>query len=209
MRKENGRRTMRWVRTWIVVASITLSTLSAQSLWRDRRSLISDPTARQVGDILTVVIQQRETINQDDRTRTERNTENSFKVNSFNVAPNAFGSPLPDLDVASRREFDTRGQLQRDGEFTTTLSVVVIDTLPNGNMVIRGRQTVTIDGDRKTIELTGIVRRQDVRSDNTALSNRVANANIKYVSEGTLSRATTKGPIAEAIDWVWWVVWPF
>ena len=91
----------------------------------------------------------------------------------------------------------------------TTLSVVVVDVLPNGNMVFRGRRTTVVDGETKTVEMTGIVRRADVRPDNTALSTRVANARVAYVSEGTLTRATTKGPVAEVFDWIWWAVWPF
>ncbi len=198
-------------RSCVLLVAVLASTIlaSGQSLWRDRGGLIDDPTARAMGDVLTIVIQQRETINQDDRNRTQRNSEFTARVQSFNVKPDALPNPLPDVDLTSTHEFDARGLLQREGEFSATLSVVVIDVLPNGNMVFRGRQTTSIDGESKTIEMTGIVRRADVRADNTAPSTRVANAQVRYVSEGTLSRATTKGPVAEMLEWVWWAIWPF
>ena len=90
---------MRRVTSWVVcfVFCFTASLGSAQSLWRDRGSLIADPTARAVGDVLTIVIQERETINQDDRTRTERDSETVASVNSFNIKPDALPNPLPDL----------------------------------------------------------------------------------------------------------------
>jgi flagellar L-ring protein precursor FlgH len=199
------------MRTLTGIAGILLCIASAhgQSLWRDRASLIADPTARAVGDILTINISERQKVEQDDKTRTEKSSEFRADVNSFNIAPDAFNSPLPNWNITSRRKNDTTGQIQRNGTVTMTLSAVVIDVLPNGNMLIRGRRTINMDGERKTMELTGIVRRMDIESDNSITSACVADANISYVSEGTLSRQTTKGPVADALDFLFWLVWPF
>ena len=83
------------------------------------------------------------------------------------------------------------------------------DRLPNGNLIVAGTRTVQVDDETKTLQLSGIVRRLDVRVDNTVFSSQGADARVAIVGEGANTRMTTRGPVAELFDTLIWAAWPF
>ena len=183
----------------------------AQSLWRDDgpySNFIRNTTARNIGDLLTVVIEESSSIQNSEETKTDRSGSLSAAITNFDIAPNAF-STLPAFAGNHTYQFDGKADQSKQNNFQTRIQVQVFDKLPNGNLLVVGRRTIRVDDETKTIEIRGLVRPVDVASDNSLKSEQVANAEISYVGEGTLTRATTKGFVARLFDIVFHCFWPF
>jgi flagellar L-ring protein FlgH len=183
----------------------------AQSLWRDDgpySNFIRNTTARNVGDLLTVVIVEASSIQNSEETKTDRTGSLNAAITNFDIAPNAF-STLPAFAANHSQQFDGKADQSRQNNFQTRIQVQVFDKLPNGNLLVVGRRTIRVDDETKTIEIRGVVRQVDVAADNTIKSEQVSNAEISYVGEGALTRATTKGFIARVWDFFFHLIWPF
>jgi len=168
--------------------------------------LVANKTARQLGDLITIVISETQDLKAEETSDLGRVTNLNYALNSFNVAPNAF-NPLPDILADSEDTFRGTANYQKKGNFTARVTAVVIDTLPNGNLVIRGRREIRIDNETKLIEFSGIVRKYDVTPANSVASELVADARVTYVGKGPLTRSTNRygvgGVIHDAIGWIW------
>lgn len=183
----------------------------AQSLWRNDgpySNFIRNNTARSVGDLLTVVIAESASIQNTEQTKTERSGSLNAKLSNFDIAPKAFNT-LPAFGGSHSQTFDGKADQTRQDRFETRIQVQVNDVLPNSNLLVVGRRTITVDDETKTIEIRGVVRPQDVAVDNTVKSEQVASAEISYVGDGQLSRAATKGVVARVFDFVFHLLWPF
>ncbi|MSR75875.1 MAG: flagellar basal body L-ring protein FlgH [Planctomycetes bacterium] len=190
-----------------MIAALTLlaATLSAQSLWNATRPmppLTSDAIARQVGDLLTVMISEKQTIKNKEQVDYGKAGSLNAALTSFDVLPGMFGT-LPGLSAEHAREFSGNGQYDKEGSFQTRLAVVVIDVQPNGNLIIEGRRQVLMDKEKKTVRITGVVRPFDISGANSVMSENIANASIVYEGDGPLTRATNKGWLSELVDHVW------
>ena len=169
-------------------------------------SMIQDKIATRPGDIVTVVINESQALKNEESTDLSRSTNLNYKINLWDLDPNAFGT-LPKIDADSNDGFVGSGSYQKTGEFTARLAAVVVDVLPNGNMVLSGRREIHIEDDTKLIEFTGIVRRYDILADNTVASELVANAEVVYRGSGPLTEHTKRygvgGMLHSAIAWIW------
>jgi flagellar L-ring protein precursor FlgH len=179
----------------------------AQSLWncdRPAPSLFSDTTARAVGDVLTIIISEKQTVKNKEDTELTKSTSLEAALTNFNILPNAF-DPLPSVSGNSNKTLDGEAKYDKEGNFETRLSVIVIDVQPNGNLVVEGRRRIVIDRESKCIRVTGIVRPYDVSTANAIFSWQVANASVAYEGHGPLTRSTNHGFLGELLD----LIWPF
>ena len=172
------------------------------------RGLIAEKTAFRKGDILTVVISETQNVQNNEASDLSRATNLNYKINVFNIAPNAF-DPLPKVDADSSDGFIGQAKYQKSGNFKARLSAVVVDTLPNGNLVVSGRRELRIDKETKLLEFTGIVRRWDVAADNTIQSELVANAEIVYRGNGPMTDSTNRYGLGGWLHRAWGWIWPF
>jgi len=192
----------------LVLAATTAlaGSASAQSIWKqaggNRRSLYADSTARQVGDLLTVVIQESQQIQNNESTEFEKETTLDTALQNFDIKPNAFDT-LPQIQGSSEREFEGSATYNKNGSFRTSLTVMVIDVLPNGNMVLEGSRDIRMDREKKRIRISGIVRPRDIAPDNTIPSTRVAQARILYEGSGPLTRSTNRSWLDHVLDFIW------
>jgi flagellar L-ring protein precursor FlgH len=170
------------------------------------QSPIADKTARRPGDLLTVLIAETQGIKNEETSQLQRQTSLDYALTAFDIKPNAF-NPLPTLGAQSQDDFNGRANYEKKGQFTARITVLVVDVLPNGNLVVQGRREIHIDRETKLIEFSGVVRRQDVKPDNTVTSELVADACISYAGEGALTEATNRGGLGawihSAIVWLW------
>ena len=168
--------------------------------------LVGDKTARRPGDLITIVISESQDVRNQETSDLLRETDLDYRLSSFDIAPTMF-STLPNVVAGSTDEFKGTAQYQKSGEFSARLTAMVVDALPNGNLVVSGRREIRIDGEVKVIEFSGVVRRYDVRPDNTVTSELVADARVVYRGSGPLTRATNRyglgGKIHKAIGWLW------
>ena len=193
----------------LLATLIVVGSCSAQSLWNPTRKYLpvfADTTARGVGDILTVLIDEDYRVENDETTDFTKESTLSALISNFDIAPDIFDDrPFPRIDGSASREFSGAATYDKDNSFQTTMSVVVLDVMPNGNLFIEGKRTLIVDGERKTIRLTGLVRRFDVASNNTISSRLVADAAIAYEGVGSLTRSTNRGWFSHLLD----ILWPF
>jgi flagellar L-ring protein precursor FlgH len=191
--------------------------LSSSASGQIRRGSIYDPSrgpmspiaskvAAHVGDLVTVVISENQDLKNEESNDLTKKTSLDYQIRNFDVAPNAF-NPLPRISTSSDDQFNGSANYSKKGKFNARLTAVVVDVLPNGNLVVGGRREIRIDNETKTLEFCGIVRGYDVKGDNTVASELVANARVSYVGSGPLTNATNRrgvgGWIHDALDWLW------
>ena len=169
-------------------------------------SMIADKTARRPGDLITVLIAENQDVKNEEKSQLSRATTLDYAMTSFNLKPNAF-NPLPTLGATSRDDFNGQANYEKTGEFSARITAIVMDVLPNGNLVIKGRREIRIDKETKVIEFSGIVRRYDILPNNTIQSELVADAYVSYTGEGHLTDSTQRyglgGAIHRFVAWLW------
>ncbi len=184
----------------------------SQSLWQEgaARSMIADKRATSVGDILSILIQESNTANRNNSTKTAKASTIDASLQSFLFSPGASkfltkGGQLPAMKTSAAQSFDGGGEINNTERITARIAVRVIDVLPNGNLVIEGSRKVSFSGETQDAVLRGIVRAEDVMANNTIYSHSIAEATIKYVSSGSISDNQKKGWFTR----VWEKVTPF
>ena len=169
-------------------------------------SPIADKTAHRVGDLLTVMINENQDVKNEHKTDMAKNSSLNYQLIDFDVKPDAFMT-LPTMSTSKADSFGGQANYERTGLFEARLTAMVIDVLPNGNMVIEGRREIRVDDERKVIEFRGIVRKYDVMRNNTIESELVADAYVSYLGSGPLSRTGKRRGLAawlyNAVDWLW------
>ena len=168
--------------------------------------LVGNKTARRVGDLITVIISESQDLKNEERSNLVKQADLQYALNNFDVFPNAFET-LPAYESTRNDNFRGTANYEKKGNFRARLSALVIDTLPNGNLVIQGRREIRIDQELKVIEFSGVVRRYDILVDNTIESELVADARVSYSGSGPLTKATNRvglsGWLHDAFDWIW------
>ena len=140
--------------------------------------LYEDRVSRRVGDLVTVIFEEQTSATKDASTKVTKDQEIGLGV------PNILGSPLEingnplSASVSGSRNFQGSGEADQNNLFEGTLTSQVIAVQPNGNMVIQGQKKITLNRGDEYVTITGVIRREDVRADNTISSTRVAIAPV-------------------------------
>ena len=187
-----------------IAALILLSALPpasfAQSLWKEdsSHSMFADKRARAVGDILTILVEESNDSTKANNTKTAKTASVDAAINSFLYSPAASGlltksGKLPAMNFSTKNAFDGGGSINNSEKITTRLAVRVVDTLPNGNLIIEGKRQTVLAGETTDAILRGTVRSEDVTANNTIFSYNIADARIQFHSKGSLSDSQRKG----------------
>lgn len=196
----------------VFCVSCFISGLYADSIWskrdQNKKDLYSDDVARYIGDILTIKIIEESTVdNKAKRTlskKTVRDQNFNGQVGIENVIPN-----LPEFNFGVGTEYnntlDGKADFKDEREFTDLISVVVIDIMPNGNLVVSGTRDRNIADDVQTIEVSGIVRPNDIAFDNTIKSEQVANFSLVTRNKGVAAQYNRTNWLGRIFD----IIWPF
>jgi flagellar L-ring protein precursor FlgH len=168
---------------------------------------LANKTAHSVGDLVTVVIQETQDVKNEEKADLSKSSDLNFELLDYDIKPNTFGTPLPSIETGKEDSFTGNAKYEKRGAFSARLTAIVMDTLPNGNLVIQGRRELRIDKEIKVIEFSGIVRRYDITATNTVQSELVADARVTYSGSGPLTNATNRrglsGWLHDALDWIW------
>lgn len=173
----------------IGLALLALIAAPADDLYRRGGwgALAADQRAGQLGDAVTIVVYQSADASNSAQNSTRRATD---------VAASLDAGPIDEGGRASLGGgFTGRGEARRSERLVTRLSAVVTDVLPNGDLVVTGRQRMAINGERTEVGVRGRVRVADIGADNTVLSSRIADAEIDYGGRGFVSRSSKPGLI--------------
>lgn len=169
---------------------------SANSLWRTgARSFFGDQRARRVGDILTVNIDINDRAQTQNSTQRSRSNSASGGVTNFFGLENSLGRAFPGgfdpakmVGTEGAADASGSGSVNRSERVNLTVAAVVTAVMPNGNMVIQGRQEVRTNREVRELTVAGIVRPEDISSANTIAHTQIAEARISYGGRGDISR---------------------
>lgn len=189
----------------ITVALLTVASLSGKSLWTSKANsengMFADRKATAVGDILSIQIEEETIIN---RSISKNSSSSSAISQNFDgiVLPTIINSDdtLPSISINPNESFNGSGSLSDTNLLEGRMAVLVVDVQPNGNLIIEGARKTKSSGEAQYMVVRGIVRSDDVLSDNSVLSYNVLNASVEVFSEGDLQNAQTKGWIQRLID---------
>lgn len=166
---------------------------SANSLWQPgSRGFFRDQRAARVGDILRVNVAVADQARLDNRTDRLRNSSEGAGAPAFLGLESTFGKltgadPANLLEVESQTQTNSNGRINRRETINTQVAALVTQVLPNGNLVIEGSQEILVNYEIREVSVAGVIRPEDINSDNTIESSQVAQARIVYSGRGQVS----------------------
>jgi len=200
-------------KTLIILALFVLCcapNMYAGSIWAKRdqtkKNLYAEDKARYIGDILTITISEESSINNKGKRSLSKATTRS---NNFNgeVGVEHLVPKLPALSVGAgtthTNTLEGKADNKDDRSFTDSVSVIVIDVMPNGNLVVSGTRDRNLAGDLQAIEVTGIVKPNDIAVDNTIKSEQVANFSIVSRNKGVAAPYMRPNWLGRILDSIW------
>ncbi|MEC4889494.1 MAG: flagellar basal body L-ring protein FlgH [Nitrospira sp.] len=184
------------------------------SLWQEengRAYLYEDMRAMRVGDILTVKIVEKHKGSKSADTAAQR--ESTMENSLAGTGVGYIGIPgirLGDearrglgIDASAHNKFNGKGATNREGTLTGTISVIVTEVSPNGDLRVEGHREVSVNAEKQLMTISGIVRRVDVDTKNTVLSSAIADAKIEYTGLGVLDDVQRPGWLVRILDWIY------
>jgi len=179
--------------------------LSAESLWTSKANsesgMYADRNAARIGDILMVEVNEEVIAN---RSLSKTTSTNSSIDQNFNgiVLPRILNSSdtLPSINNNPGESFNGSGSIADSNLLEAKIAVLVVDVQPNGNLIVEGARKVKSSGEAQYLLVRGIVRSDDVKADNSVMSESLLNAGVELFSEGDLQNAQTKGWIQRLVD---------
>lgn len=172
--------------------------------------LFADHKAMHVNDIVTITISETSSSsNQANKALSESDvstlgglgvtTNDSFVPNKYkNILNTSVG-------VNSNSAFSGQGSYSKNATFTTTISARIIKVLANGNYFVSGKREILIDGQKQSIQVSGVIRPYDIGQNNQISSSQMSDAKISYKSEGDIERSTKRGWMSNIVH----ALWPF
>ncbi len=164
---------------------------NANSLWRNgSRSFFKDQRAHQIGDLLTVTVNITDQANFANETQRSRVVTEDSGITAFlgsNLLTGKTALPGRLLTADANSSSDGKGSIQRQETLQTNIAAVVTQLLPNGNLVVEGKQEVRVNFEKRELIVAGIVRPEDIQSDNTIDSSKIAQARIAYGGHGQIT----------------------
>ncbi|MDB5038417.1 MAG: Flagellar biosynthesis, basal-body outer-rane (lipopolysaccharide layer) ring protein [Bacteriovoracaceae bacterium] len=181
-----------------IQASLWAKSVGSPVIFRNQK-------AQKVGDLLTIVVNEDATATTAANTDTKK--QSTVDITAGLTAGQGTSSQLGVMEMkgAHQNDFKGQGTTDRSGKFTTTVQAVVENVLPNGTLFVRGHKAITINKEDQEIEISGFVRPDDIRINNTVISTVMADAQIRYIGEGQLSDKQGGGWGAKLLD----LFWPF
>jgi flagellar L-ring protein precursor FlgH len=184
--------------------------VQAGSIWAKRGTAVPSPytddVARRIGDVLTIKITEGSKVDN----KAKRDLQKQSSLSSDFNGQLGIGRILPTvpgftMDAQSDNSLKSKADFKDERSFTDQVTVVVVDILPNGNLVVTGTRDRDIAGDIQTIEVSGLVRPSDIAYDNTVKSQQVANFRIVTKNSGISAPYTKPGWLGQIVN----VIWPW
>ena len=179
--------------------------------------LFEDIKARRLGDVITIMLEERTQASKSADLETSKETDTTLPNPTLLGSVTNFGVPgiFPldstnnnslETSVDSTHEFTGEGEASQSNSLTGNISVTVSEILPNGNLVVRGEKWLTLNQGEEFIQVSGIVRPQDIKTDNTISSTLVADARITYSGKGMVADSSRAGWLSRFFNHP---IWPF
>ncbi len=181
------------------------------SLWTDSaKMLVTDSTAKYVGDTVIVDIIENTSSSLDANTKASRTTTMGVGVSDFMGVKRSIMASNPLFDVNNQligssysNTFDGKGENDRSGQLTAAIAARVTEVYPNGNIHLYGKREMKVNTETQYITVSGIIRPEDIDSSNRVKSTFLADARIEYSGRGVLADKQKAGWASRIIDNLW------
>ncbi len=163
-----------------------------------------DRIARRPGDLLTILISETSTAQftaSTQATKQDANTVNKMTVPILDKIP-LVKDILGGLSTGNSSSNSGTGSTQQSNRLAARMTVVVKEVFPNGTMFVEGERWIKVNNETQTFVLSGLVRSDDIRTDNTVLSESLANAEIRAEGKGLIAERQRRGLITRILDWL-------
>jgi flagellar L-ring protein FlgH len=204
-----------WIVSVLVAASMAVEVAWGGSIWakrnKDSRSLYTDDVARQIGDVLTIKVSEGSKIDNKAKRDLQKGTTQSsdfdgkLGITLPGSSKGLANMPGFTMDATSKNNLNSKADFKDERTFVDSVTVVVMDILPNRNLVVMGSRDRNLAGDIQTIEVSGIVRPSDIQFDNTIKSEQVANFKILMKTKGISASYQKPGWLGQIFN----ALWPF
>jgi len=168
------------------------------SLWQDRSDFFRNRKAAEVGDVVTILIEEQALAGSQARTKTEAASAQSLSGEDGKGFLNFID--LFSGGVNTDDTFEGKGETSRSGNLSARMSASIVEVLPNGNLRVEGSREVVINQEKQRLTLTGVVRPEDVKANNTVMSTYLADARITYDGKGPVHGAQRRGLITRILS---------
>jgi len=183
------------------------------SLWRTgSKAFFKDQRASRVGDILTVNIVISDSASLENSTERSRKMSEDDNIGTLFGYEEALGAILPEavnpaniLDLDSKSSNTGQGSVAREEDINLKIAAIVTQALPNGNLVISGRQEMRVNYEVRELWITGVVRPEDISSQNTIDYDKIAEARVVYGGRGVISDIQQPRYGTQVLD----IIYPF
>lgn len=183
----------------------------AASLWPgdSARNLVADHRANRLNDLVTIQILEDASARGSAGTSTKRKSKLGMGVSGLFGFEESLAREMPNLNLDTMvgaqtdNSFDGEGETSRSTRVVATISCTIVELLPNGNMRVRGKRMLQVNGEDQIITLSGIIRPEDIANDNTITSTRIADARVSYQGVGVLADKQKPGWMTRVLDNVW------
>lgn len=173
----------------------------------NNRFLFEDIKARRVGDLITVILEEKTNAAKKASTSTKKDSDiNMPSPTVFGLPVTAGGNLILNNSVDSAATFSGEGDSSQSNSLSGNITVTVAQVLPNGNLVVRGEKLLTLNQGSEVVRISGIVRPVDVTPSNTIISTQIANARITYGGNGIVADSNKAGWATRFFNSA---VWPF
>lgn len=184
------------------------------SLWPGENrfnTMFMDSKARRVGDIVTIRVVEMAEASNEATTSTGRNStidvgiDNLFGIERNIATINKSIDPSKLIATRASSDYEGKGSTIRKGSLTASISAIVKEVLPNGNLIIEGRRKLVVNNETQFLILQGMVRPEDISPANVVLSTAIADAKIVYTGRGIIADKQRPGWFIRILD----LIWPF
>ena len=168
---------------------------NSNSLWRSgARAFFRDQRAKQVGDILTVAIDIQDEATLDNSSSRTRSSSEDANLSSLLGYQASLGDVLPEavtpdnlINFGSNTNSTGTGSIEREESIQLRVAALITQVLPNGNLVIEGRQQVRVNFELRELQVAGVIRPEDITSSNQITYEKIAEARLSYGGKGHIS----------------------
>lgn len=166
--------------------------------------LASNPIARHVGDLVTIVLEEQTAAQKSATTDTSKATADTLPSPTIlGKAVTFHGNPILSNSIDNSTKFTGSGDSAQSNSLTGYLAVTVVKVLPNGYLLVSGQKQIGLNQGQEYIRLTGVVRPIDLAADDSVPSYRVANAHISYSGKGAINDANAQSWLSRFFNSPW------